>query len=111
MYFRRSVFAGLFAFFFSAGAAIAEAAPATADLAFLYGDWEVTRIYQPGADAERRHKGSLTCQPAVEEQFIKCIYHFERSDRSAIHDEVFFNYNPVYGAYESVWLSATWPVK
>ncbi len=93
------------------GAANAETAPATADLEFLLGDWEVVRTYQPGVDAERDHEGSLNCEAAVEGQFIKCVYHFERRDKPAIHDEVFFNYNPIYGVYESVWLSATWSIK
>lgn len=26
-------------------------------------------------------------------------------------DEIYFNYNSIYGVYESLWLSSTWPIK
>lgn len=53
----------------------------------------------------------MECAQALSEQFVKCAYYFERPGLAPIHDEVFFNYNDIYGVYESLWLSATWPIK
>jgi len=94
-----------------AAPAQADNAPQTADLDFLIGDWNVTRVNRPGQEGERTFTGSLTCEPALEGQYIRCVYYFERDDRGPIHDEVFFNYNSIYGTYESLWVSATWPIK
>ncbi len=89
----------------------ATAPPSTGDLAFLSGAWSVERVYQPGTDKERVAVGDLTCKEALSDQYIKCVYFFERAGQAPIHDDVYFNYNPIYGVYESLWLSATWPIK
>ena len=75
------------------------------------GDWSVKRVYEPGTDRERTVNGTLKCSKALSERFIKCTYFFERKGRAPIHDDVFLNFNAVYGVYESVWLSATWPIQ
>ncbi len=85
--------------------------PSNDDLAFLLGDWSVHRVYQPGTEFERAMDGSLECDQAVSDQFIKCRFQFDRPDGAPIHDIVYFNYNGIYGVYESLWLSATWPIK
>ena len=35
----------------------------------------------------------------------------ERPGKKRALDEVFFNYNPIYDSYESLWFSSTWPIK
>ena len=85
--------------------------PSTQDLDFLLGEWKVERVYQPGAEQERSATGSLICEDALQNTYIRCTYFFERPDSGPIHDVVFFNYNPIYEQYEALWLSATWPVK
>ena len=89
----------------------AEIAPSTQDLEFLLGEWSVNRVYQPGTEHERSFDGTLGCEKALDDQFIKCGFYFERPGAVPINDRVYFNYNGIYGVYESVWLSATWPIK
>ena len=93
------------------GVALADDGPETSDLDFLLGEWRIERVYQPATEKEQRLTGRLVCQRAVSDQFIKCEYRIPRTDRASIHDVVYFNYNAIYGAYESIWLSATWPIK
>ncbi|MEO1048995.1 MAG: DUF1579 family protein [Bacteroidota bacterium] len=83
----------------------------TADLSFLIGEWRVTRIYSPDSEGQRILKGTLTCRKALDGQFINCTYDIERPGKVRGLDEVYFNYNSIYGLYESMWLSSTWPVK
>ncbi len=91
--------------------AISADGPSTQDLEFLIGDWSVQRVYQPGTEHERSFAGSLDCDRALDDQFIQCAYYFERPGAAPINDRVYFNYNEIYGVYESLWLSATWPIK
>lgn len=95
----------------AAGSASGRDEPSTSDLNFLLGEWKVERVYQPGTDNERSSTGSLACQKALQDAYVRCTYFFDRPDRGPIHDDVYFNYNPIYEQYESVWLSATWPIK
>ncbi|MEM9495061.1 MAG: hypothetical protein AAGA09_03585 [Pseudomonadota bacterium] len=88
-----------------------EETPTVDDLGFLLGDWSVERIYQPGTENERIAAGDLGCKKALSQQFVRCAFYFERPEQPPIHDVVFFNYNEIYGVYESLWLSATWPIK
>jgi len=83
----------------------------TEDLSFLIGEWEVSRTYSPSTDNERILKGTLVCKAALDDQFINCRYEMERPGKVRGLDEVFFNYNPIYEVYESLWLSSTWPIK
>ena len=92
--------------------AFAEDAPySTADLEFLIGEWNVERVNRPGTENAITYNGTLDCKKALSDQFIKCIYFFERENRPPINDVVYFNYNSIYDAYESLWVSATWPIK
>ena len=86
-------------------------APSTDDLSFLVGEWEVTRIYGPETDNPRTLLGRLTCSNDLDGQFINCLYEMERPGQLQALDQVYFNYNPIYKAYESLWLSSTWPIK
>lgn len=88
-----------------------EAVRSTDDLSFLLGEWSVERVYQPGTENERSLNGELSCEKALFDQFIECLFFFERPERPPIREKVFFNFNPIYGVYESLWLSATWPIK
>lgn len=83
----------------------------TDDLSFLVGDWEVERIYSPEADNRRSYKGTLSCKKVLDEQFIQCQYVFERPGKTRGLDLVLFNFNHIYGHFESVWFSSTWPIK
>ena len=83
----------------------------TEDLSFLIGKWNVVRIYSPNSDKERTLNGTLVCKESLDNKFINCRYEIERPGKVRGLDEVFFNYNPIYNMYESIWLSSTWPVK
>ncbi len=83
----------------------------TGELSFLVGQWQITRTYNPGTEEPRVLKGTLTCAMAMDDQFVRCTYEMERPGRIRGLDEVYFNYNPIYETYESLWLSSTWPVK
>ena len=90
----------------------AEGAPySTADLDFLIGEWNVERVNRPGTENTITYSGTLDCKSVLSDQFIKCVYFFEREGRPPINDVVYFNYNSIYGTYESLWVSATWPIK
>ncbi len=83
----------------------------TEDLSFLIGKWDIVRIYSPDSDNERVLKGALICEESLDGQFIKCTYEMKRPGKTRGLDVVYFNYNSIYGLYESVWLSSTWPIK
>ena len=83
----------------------------TEDLSFLIGQWNVVRVYSPNSENERTLKGTLVCKESLDEKFINCRYEVERPGKIRGLDEVFFNYNSIYGKYESLWLSSTWPIK
>ena len=83
----------------------------TQDLSFLIGEWEIKRIYGPGSDNEREYFGTLVCEESLDGQFIKCTYDMKRPGKTRGLDVVYFNYNHIYGYYESVWLASTWPIK
>lgn len=83
----------------------------TSDLAFLLGDWEVERIFSPEGKDKRTYKGTLSCHRILDEQFIQCQYEFERPGKTRGLDLVLFNFNHIYGHFESVWFSSTWPIK
>lgn len=85
--------------------------PSTADWEFLVGDWDVVRTYRPGSEEERTQEGTLTCNRAVLDAYIHCLFDFDRPDRGPARDDVFHNYNSEYGRHESMWLSSTWPIK
>ncbi|NKB90478.1 MAG: hypothetical protein GKS06_19905 [Acidobacteria bacterium] len=85
--------------------------PSTADLFFLLGDWEVERINSPGLPEERRRHGTLSCRETLDAQYIRCQYVIPRIDALPSRDDVYFNYNPIYERFESLWLSSTWPIK
>lgn len=80
-------------------------------LKFLIGSWEVERTYSLGTSNERKMGGSLDCQLDLNDKFISCLYDMVRPGRVNSLDHVYFNYNPIYGQYESMWLSSTWPIK
>ncbi len=83
----------------------------TQDLSFLIGKWNIMRVYSPESDSERTMKGELVCEESLDGQFIKCRYEMERPGKIRALDVVYFNYNHIYGLYESIWLSSTWPIK
>lgn len=83
----------------------------TKDFFFLIGKWEISRIYSPDSDNERVLNGALICEESLDGQFIKCTYEMKRPEKIRGLDVVYFNYNPIYELYESVWLSSTWPIK
>ncbi|WP_190808495.1 DUF1579 family protein [Flagellimonas sp. S3867] len=83
----------------------------TKDLSFLIGKWNVERIYNPNNDNERILDGTLICEESLDGKFIKCRYEINRPEKIRGLDEVFFNYNPIYNMYESIWMSSTWPIK
>lgn len=89
----------------------AQSPKATSDLAFLIGQWEIERTYNPQSDTSRILNGTLSCEWSMDNQFIKCSYVMERLGKISGLDEVYFNYNPIYGKYEHMWLSSTWPIK
>ncbi|MDW3190756.1 MAG: DUF1579 family protein [Cytophagales bacterium] len=80
------------------------------NLSFLVGKWNVERTYSPNSEP-RKLKGNLTCEWALDSTFISCRYKMERPQQKRGLDQVFFNYNPIYDKYESLWLSSTWPIK
>lgn len=84
--------------------------PSQSELSFLVGEWEVERTYSPNKNP-RKLKGILTCEWTLDSTYIACIYEIERPQKKRGLDHVFFNYNPIYGKYESMWLSSTWPIK
>ena len=83
----------------------------TNDLSFLLGTWDIARTYGPDSDEERVLMGTLVCEGALDDQFIKCTYEMERAGKIRGLDVVYYNYNSIYKLYESVWLSSTWPIK
>lgn len=83
----------------------------TNDLSFLVGTWDIVRNYSPNSDEERVLNGTLVCEDALDDQFIKCTYDMKRPGKIRGLDVVYFNYNSIYKLYESVWLSSTWPIK
>ena len=85
--------------------------PATSDLSFLLGEWDITRIYRPESQKPDTVRGTLKCETALEKQFISCLYDIPRTNKPRILDQVYYNYNAIYEHYESIWLSATWPIK
>lgn len=111
--FSRSVLLSLFLFGSSAFALAQEKmeGKSTQDLSFLIGKWDIMRIYSPDSDNERTMNGKLVCEESLDGQFIKCRYEMERPGKIRALDVVYFNYNHIYGFYESVWLSSTWPIK
>lgn len=103
---------GLFFMIFASGIAQEAGVPkSTEDLFFLIGKWDVVRTYSPGTDKERVLKGTLVCNTALDGQFVECEYEMQRPGKIRGLDVVYFNYNAIYGLYESVWLSSTWPIK
>lgn len=88
-----------------------QSSKSTVDLSFLIGEWTYTQVYNPGKEDERELTGSLSCQWALDSTFIECAIDLERPGKSRAFVNVFYNYNTIYGAYESVWLSSTWPIK
>ena len=56
-------------------------------------------------------KGTLICEEALDGQYINCNYEMKRPGNIRGLDVVYFNYNSIYGCYESIWLSSTWPIK
>jgi hypothetical protein len=85
--------------------------PSTADLSFLIGQWKIERTYAPLSDQPRILKGVLHCESSLDSQFVKCTYKMLRPNKKPSIDVVYFNYNSIYGDYESLWLSSTWPIK
>ena len=83
----------------------------THDLSFLIGRWDITRTYRPNSDDKRVLEGRLSCEIVMDSTFINCRYEMERPAQIRSIDEVYFNYNPIYDTYESLWLSSTWPIK
>ncbi len=83
----------------------------TEDLSFLVGQWQIERTYRPQSEEPRILTGTLSCENAMDNQFIKCTYEMERPGKIRGLDEVYFNYNSIYECYESLWLSSTWPIK
>lgn len=79
-------------------------------LSFLVGTWEIERTYSPGS-APRKLEGILTCKLTLDSTYIECLYEIDRPQKKRGLDQVFFNYNPIYEKYESLWLSSTWPIK
>ncbi len=91
--------------------AVAAQPAGTSDLSFLIGSWKVNRTYGPDDDEPRLISGTLTCEMALDDQFIECTYDMARPGKIRGLDRVFFNYNEIYDKYESLWLSSTWPIK
>ena len=85
--------------------------PSTEQLSFLIGSWQIDRTYSLGTDSERKMSGTMECRYHLNDQFINCLYETFRPDKSNVLDDVYFNYNPIYGKYESVWLASSWPIK
>lgn len=83
----------------------------TEDLSFLLGKWNVERIYYPETENPNIMNGTMECELAGNNAFIKCEYEMERLDRPNATDIVYYNYNKIYHKYESLWLSSTWPIK
>ncbi len=83
----------------------------TQDLSFLIGEWTITRTYNPDSDRERILEGTLICAESLDGKFVHCTYEINRPGKVRGLDEVYFNYNPIYNLYESLWLSSTWPIK
>ncbi len=83
----------------------------TSDLSFLVGEWEVLRTYGPKTDKPRVMHGTLSCEEAMDGNFIHCTYEMERPGKIRGLDVVYFNYNSIYDTYESLWFSSTWPIK
>ncbi len=83
----------------------------TRELSFLVGSWTVQRVYSPGSDRERKIQGSLDCADVLSGTYVFCRYEFTPDDARPIIDDVYYNYNPIYERFESVWMSATWPIK
>ncbi len=79
-------------------------------LSFLVGKWVIERTYSPD-EHPRKLKGLLTCNWSLDSTYVACIYDIERPQKKRGLDQVFFNYNPIYEKYESLWLSSTWPIK
>ena len=88
-----------------------DAERSTRELSFLVGSWTVRRVYGPGSDREREIQGSLDCTETLSGTYVFCKYEFIRDDARPVIDDVYFNYNPIYDRFESVWMSATWPIK
>jgi hypothetical protein len=87
------------------------ASGSTAHLSSLIGTWDVERTYAPGSRDERTLTGSLVCAEGIGGAYIRCRYVLPRSGQTPAIEEVYFNYNPIYGRYEALWLSSTWPIK
>lgn len=83
----------------------------TQDLSFLVGSWSVRRVYSPGSDRERDIEGTLDCREALSGTYVFCRYEFARANARPVIDDVYYNHNPIYDRFESVWMSATWPIK
>ena len=88
-----------------------ESGRSTRELSFLVGSWSVHRVYGPGSDREREIQGSLDCTEVLGDTYVFCRYEFRRDNDRPVIDDVYFNYNPIYDRFESVWMSATWPIK
>ncbi|WP_299328822.1 DUF1579 family protein [Parasphingopyxis sp.] len=82
-----------------------------AALDFLIGEWDVDRVYRPGSAEERRVAGQLSCARAIYDAFVRCVYDLDRPDRGPAQEVVYFNHNAIYGTYENIWLSSSWPIK
>ncbi|NAY93019.1 hypothetical protein GTQ34_13930 [Muricauda sp. JGD-17] len=83
----------------------------TKDFSFLIGEWNVERIYGPKTENPRNLKGTLKCEYAANEQFVKCTYNFKRPNKSNAMDIVYLNFNGIYRRHESLWISSAWPIK
>ncbi|MEL7045310.1 MAG: hypothetical protein AAGL66_09865 [Pseudomonadota bacterium] len=87
------------------------AQPSTRDLMFLLGHWDVERRWEPGSDRERIAQGTLSCESVLDDAYIRCRYSLTADDRPPINEVVYLNFNGIYGRYESLWISASWPIK
>lgn len=67
--------------------------------------------YNPKQEDERILSGTINCESVLSNQYIKCIYNFERPGKLNSINDVYYNYNSIYDLYESIWMSSTWPVK
>jgi hypothetical protein len=85
--------------------------PSTNDFNWLVGTWNVERDYLPNTDQHREMNGTISCDLAVSDAYYRCDYHLSSANRAPAHEVVYLNYNAIYGRYETLWISAGWPIK
>ncbi len=83
----------------------------TQDLNFLIGSWQIVHTYNPKSDSPRVQHGTMECESVLKNEYIRCSYTMSRQDKDDALMDVYFNYNRIYGHYESLWVSSTWPIK